>query len=222
MTSYVTVPNGDIDVDSPVTTDLVTALRDNPIAIAEGSSGSPNIRVKGQTRLLFDASTTHVVPSGVTEVWYEIFAGGGGGSGSNTANSITANATNGGNSVIVSTAVTVTAAGGIGGAFINNATATSRPAVAHSSGTNGDINILGGGGVGGIGGLVEGALLGDTYVGSDGSNGGYCSGSLVSVPAETLTITIGSGGAKGTSSGGAGVTHADGSDGGDGYIIIRY
>ena len=41
MTSYTAIANGDIDQDSPVTQPLVTALRDNPIAIAEGSSGAP-------------------------------------------------------------------------------------------------------------------------------------------------------------------------------------
>ena len=35
MTSYVAIPNGDIDQDSPITQPLMTALRDNPIAIGE-------------------------------------------------------------------------------------------------------------------------------------------------------------------------------------------
>lgn len=43
MTTYTTIPNGDIDQDSPVTQPLLTALRDNPIATAEGASGSPVI-----------------------------------------------------------------------------------------------------------------------------------------------------------------------------------
>jgi hypothetical protein len=43
MTSYTAIANGDIDQDSPVTQPLVTALRDNPIAIAEGASGAPRI-----------------------------------------------------------------------------------------------------------------------------------------------------------------------------------
>ena len=41
MTSYVAIPNGDIDQDSPVTQPLMTALRDNPIAIAEGDNTAP-------------------------------------------------------------------------------------------------------------------------------------------------------------------------------------
>lgn len=41
MTAFVAIPNGDIDQDSPVTQELCTALRDNPLAIAEGSTGAP-------------------------------------------------------------------------------------------------------------------------------------------------------------------------------------
>lgn len=44
MTSYTAIAGTDIDVDSPVTTQLMTLLRDNPIAITEGSSGAPNIQ----------------------------------------------------------------------------------------------------------------------------------------------------------------------------------
>lgn len=41
MTSYITINNTEIDPDSPITADLMTKLRDNPIAMAEGASGSP-------------------------------------------------------------------------------------------------------------------------------------------------------------------------------------
>ena len=41
MTTYTAITNGEIDQDSPVTQPLLTALRDNPIAIAEGASGAP-------------------------------------------------------------------------------------------------------------------------------------------------------------------------------------
>lgn len=43
MTTYSTITDGQIDQDSPVTQPLLTALRDNPIAIAEGASGAPSI-----------------------------------------------------------------------------------------------------------------------------------------------------------------------------------
>ena len=45
MTTYTAIPNGDIDPDSPITTSLMTLLRDNPIAITEGASGAPKIQL---------------------------------------------------------------------------------------------------------------------------------------------------------------------------------
>lgn len=45
MTTYTAIPNGDVDQDSPVTQTLMTLLRDNPIAIAEGATGAPKIEL---------------------------------------------------------------------------------------------------------------------------------------------------------------------------------
>lgn len=47
MTTYTSIPNSDIDQDSPVTQPLMTALRDNPIAITEGATGAPRIVAAG-------------------------------------------------------------------------------------------------------------------------------------------------------------------------------
>jgi len=53
MTTYTAIPNSDVDQDSPVTQTLVTLLRDNPIAISEGSTGAPRIQPRAlQTGLL--------------------------------------------------------------------------------------------------------------------------------------------------------------------------
>lgn len=41
MTSYTAITNAEIDADSPVTQPLMTAMRDNPIAISEGSTNAP-------------------------------------------------------------------------------------------------------------------------------------------------------------------------------------
>lgn len=44
MTSYSTIANASIDQDSPVTQSLMTAMRDNPVAMAEGNAtGAPVI-----------------------------------------------------------------------------------------------------------------------------------------------------------------------------------
>ena len=41
MAAWTTIPDSDVDPESPITTSLMVALRDNPIAIAEGASGAP-------------------------------------------------------------------------------------------------------------------------------------------------------------------------------------
>lgn len=43
MTGFTTIPDADIDADSPITTALMTALRDNPKAIQEGDPSAPRI-----------------------------------------------------------------------------------------------------------------------------------------------------------------------------------
>lgn len=41
MTTWTTIPDTDVDQDSPVTQPLMVALRDNPIATAEGADNAP-------------------------------------------------------------------------------------------------------------------------------------------------------------------------------------
>ena len=43
MAAWTTIPDSDLDPESPITTSLMQALRDNPVAIAEGASGAPLI-----------------------------------------------------------------------------------------------------------------------------------------------------------------------------------
>lgn len=43
MTDYVDIYDSNIEPRAPVTSELMTALRDNPSAIAEGSSGAPKV-----------------------------------------------------------------------------------------------------------------------------------------------------------------------------------
>jgi len=54
MTTYTPIANGSVDAGSPIDESLVTALRDNPIAISEGSAGAPKI----QTAAYQDGSLT--------------------------------------------------------------------------------------------------------------------------------------------------------------------
>ena len=41
MAAWTTIPDSDVDPESPITTSLMQALRDNPVAIAEGATGAP-------------------------------------------------------------------------------------------------------------------------------------------------------------------------------------
>lgn len=43
MTDYRAISDTEIDPDAPVTSELAYALRDNPIAIAEGAGGAPRV-----------------------------------------------------------------------------------------------------------------------------------------------------------------------------------
>lgn len=58
-----TIPDTEVDTDSPVTTTLMTALRDNPIAIANADSGA--------TEVVFDAIRTGVagITAGAVGTW---------------------------------------------------------------------------------------------------------------------------------------------------------
>lgn len=43
MADWKQIPDTDVDPDAPVTSELTYALRDNPVAIAEGAAGAPRI-----------------------------------------------------------------------------------------------------------------------------------------------------------------------------------
>lgn len=58
MATYNTISNTQVDPESPVTSELMTALRDNPIAIAEGASGAPRIAWNMQAGTVGTSSLT--------------------------------------------------------------------------------------------------------------------------------------------------------------------
>lgn len=51
MVDYTNISNVSVEPLAPVTSELMTSLRDNPIAIAEGSVGAPNMYVGLANRL---------------------------------------------------------------------------------------------------------------------------------------------------------------------------
>lgn len=51
MTAYVAIADSDIDPESPGTATLFTRMRDNPIAITEGTSPAPQMQTAAYTNL---------------------------------------------------------------------------------------------------------------------------------------------------------------------------
>ena len=43
MADYTTITDAQVDPEAPITSELMSALRDNPIAIAEGAAGAPRV-----------------------------------------------------------------------------------------------------------------------------------------------------------------------------------
>ena len=62
MTTYTTIANSEIDQDSPVTQTLMTALRDNPIAITEGAAGAPKV-----SNAALDPIQTGIIANGAVQ-----------------------------------------------------------------------------------------------------------------------------------------------------------
>lgn len=51
MADWTTITDSQVDPKAPVTSELMTALRDNPVAIAEGATNAPRIAEKIQSAL---------------------------------------------------------------------------------------------------------------------------------------------------------------------------
>jgi hypothetical protein len=64
MTTYTAIPDSDIDPESPITTTLMTRIRDNPIAITEGAAGAPPIANAALAGYPFSASAGDVTGLG--------------------------------------------------------------------------------------------------------------------------------------------------------------
>jgi len=66
--AYTAIPNGDVDADSPITTGLMTKLRDNPIAIANGDAGAPSIQLAAMAANSVDTSQIVAAAVGRSEI----------------------------------------------------------------------------------------------------------------------------------------------------------
>lgn len=44
MADYITITDAQVDPEAPITSELMSALRDNPTAITEGATGAPKVQ----------------------------------------------------------------------------------------------------------------------------------------------------------------------------------
>jgi hypothetical protein len=205
--SYRDIATSEIDRNSPVTEPLLTALRDNPIGIAQRDSGAP--KVQPPSFAVFDSpgSNTFTVPDGVTRLRVTLIAGGGGGSGEDVGGTVQAG-NNGADSTINDGSTTYTAEGGAGGGTSSDGAA--------GGASNGDLNLSGDGrdcsapyaphyGAGGRAGQV----------GYDGGGAGCCVVNIDVAEGDSLSYTVGGGGS-------ADATAINAEDGRNGAVIIEY
>lgn len=184
---------------------------------------------------VFTGSTTWTIPSGINNIRVTVVGGGGGGGGDNPGGS-------GGTSSLASgtqTISTVSASGGSAGGSTSSGSGGIGSGgdfnfygSAGSTGTNAQFNTGGQGGASFFGGMTQRQAAGSVYGSGGGAGvyypgpyfypggggGGGCAIKYINgiTPGNTLTITIGSGGAGGTAS------VAPGAAGASGVVIIEY
>ena len=66
MTDYTIISNTQVEPEAPVTSELMNSLRDNPLAIAEGSIDAPGVTALGMARDSLSDSAKHLPVVSVT------------------------------------------------------------------------------------------------------------------------------------------------------------
>ena len=166
MTSYIAINNSEIDPNSPITADLMTKLRDNPIAVFMDDASVPaSLKISGVNIQAFTASGTYTPTSGYK--WGIAFVTGGGASGSSAIGG--GGGGSGGTAIGVlnlttlgAVAVTVGSAGG-GASTLSTLTG--------SGGSGGGASYSGAGG-NATGGILNLVGAWGNYTGSDAASGG--------------------------------------------------
>lgn len=180
--------NGSEQIDGQTTLGLATQY-DAVVLVSDGvnkwNTQSRSQRSGLLTRTYYTTGTGNfTIPAGITKVRTTIYGAGGGGHGAD--GNICTQAGTGGLSSVTYNAVTVTANGGVGGIFCT----TNLPANALAVATNGDLNILGGGNVGGNSGTN-----GNNAV-KDGEPGALAIKDWTTVPGQNMGYVVGAAGTK--------------------------
>lgn len=233
--TWTELSDGSVDQSSPVTDVLMTALRDNPKAIAERAANAPIVRIAQPTFL--SGSGSWVVPTGVTA--FKVTVVGGGGAGGAAAGTPAVAGSGGGHGAVaikwyngVTPGASYSYSVGAGGA-----SAGSHTQISNSGGTTTFDTLSAGGGGGGYGSAVAGApqtVLSGSASGGDintrshlhqqihGSSGFYGQGGANPSPSNGVGEA---GQGYGAGGGGAYDTDSNGDLGGagaPGTIIIEY
>lgn len=122
MVDWTTISDSQVDPNAPITSELMTALRDNPIAIALGAVGAPSKSLIGGS--ILTTSSTVLIPEGFIATIVAIGAGGSGGAAGTSPDNTAGAVANGGAAGAVaikrinttSGSVSLTATIGAGGA----------------------------------------------------------------------------------------------------------
>lgn len=221
MTDWTDIPSSSVDVDSPITEELMTALRDNPKALAERDDTAPHLNTTPLVQII-DVSGSWVVPDGVYRAKVIATGGGqggdlggtqGGGGGTTylargAADLVRASGGSSGPPG-VGTVGDLLLYGGYGQTIYSSILGESLP------GGTGGASFWGGGGRASAAGLAPGSGGGgrngaaSNLSGDGGNSGGTAIAWIDVTPGETLTAVIGAGGS------GAG-------NGAKGIIVIEY
>ena len=194
------------DIDTIITTIVRYNLSADKFFLVSGAATKKGILKNIQ---YFSISGTYTPTSGTKNIEVMLSGGGGGGGGGDSD----ANASDGGTSTFTGGTFAMTATGGVG-AKRATSSALNNPGAANGSSSGGTLNLSGNGSSGGNGGFRETTNIS----GLSGGDGGLCF-KFAAVPV-SATVVIGAGGAASTGGPGT-VPESAGSDGEDGYCIVK-
>lgn len=214
MTTYVAIADADVDPESPITTTLLTRMRDNAIAIGEADSTAPDTAKFGKLiglTIITATNATWIPNSKTKKMVVKVVGGGGAGGGFTGATGGGLGGKAGAVKVGVSTSVSGTYAATIGTGGTGVSAGTGGNGVASSFiGTGLSVTANGGEGNFGVSGFGAGCA-GDSCVDIGGGRQATANTNGNNAPANS---GAGGGGSRST------VSATTGGDGGSGIIYV--